>query len=393
MEISFIVEAEFILVFICINTCSGTEWSIAGDPTNRPQIRIRIVPSERTLYKLQDRRAQLRAKVIKAKIANLKRTMHVRKQQRIAQEKELAELAAAKAAMEINGDDDTGSNDSEETESVKSARPVATEEVNESDKDIKATDPYVSKKPKAPRRKKEKIYKLPGTLSLREQAQKTIRAHRRRLRDFFQHEFAAEQCWLSDVVPLLQGTYYIYADIQYCKNEFDLDKNANTIIRNTNESDYSVVDKASAARTDLADSYRAVMARSPWKDSLHDGSHDDYAPKVFMHMSSTSNFTVTALPTNNPTPRGDSKKHKRPHSRLKSRMSYPLESVSDVPVPINTWPLMTESQEEASSRGLSNLLSQVRGDAIELNAVVRKIIRRKVRQYKSVKQATSKEVL
>ena len=240
---------------------------------------------------------------------------------------------------------------------------------------------------------------------MREQALKTIRSHRRRLRDYFQYEFAAEQCWMSVVIPVLPGEYYIYADIQYCRNEFDLDKNANTIIKNTNESDYSVVDKSSAARTDLADSYKAVMSRSPWKDSLHDGSNDDYKPKVFMHMSSTSIYNVVPLSTSNTnhhhsTHRTDSKKHKRPHSNhshshSKSRAStnYPLESVGDVPVPIDTWPLMTESQEEASSRGLSNLLGQVRGDAMELNAVVRKVIRRKMRHNRAAGQTESKEIL
>lgn len=392
---------------VAFTISSGTDWQLAGDPAAGARIRIRIVPDKATLKALCDRRHFLRAKNLKLKILAVKSRISVRKADKAAQAKELAEMAAAKAALEIQSTADR------KTAKLKAAaakagvnvdgsvleKPEVTVETVEQPTAKMEPEKLVTStveeglKPKleagaetktsadapggsapsfgevAPEKKKlRKKYKIVHPYKAK--CMRMLFEHGRRLEDNFQWQFSAERCWFSETVALMPGVYYLYADVSYAMPEWQLDERVNNLIRQYDISDMTNVEKASALGSVFAEGYHTAMARSPWKASMHDGSHDGYTPKVYLHVSSTNCFESLALPPDNTTV------HSVKAPQHQHVETYPIESVADVAVPANTWPLMTESQSEASNRGMATMISKLRQEALNLNVATQKLKRK-----------------
>ena len=351
---------------LLIVVSSGTDWQVAGDPNAKPRLAIRIVPDKPTLIKLYRRRHALRSKDIKEKIATVKRRLAVRKAERLAQEKELAEKAAAKEAAELAAQrerraakaaaraaglntvasDSNKSDESVSLESVIPLKPLIEE------KEVVAVDPVAEYAEAAKQHKKK--FRI-SIHSMKAKCQKMSIAHSRRLEDFFQMEFGTEQCWFSNSVSLLPGNYYVYAHCSFCKPEAKLDEYVNELIKKYDSSDIAAEDRATAAGNALADEYASVINSKPWKESMHSGSNDQYLPKVYMQVSSRNCLDLISLS-------GDA--------------AHPKESVEHVAIPVSTWPLMSESQNEAGSRGLAELMSNLRKEALSLNITLKKLQRK-----------------
>ena len=345
---------------------SGTDWQVAGDPNAHPKMAIRIVPDKPTLFKLYKRRHALRSKDIKEKIAAIKRRLAARKAERLAQEKEQAELAAAKEAAELAAQrerraakaaaraaglntvasDPKNSDESITSDTVVPMKPLIEEKVEVQ------VDPAVEYAEAAKKHKKK--FRI-SVHSMKAKCQKLAIAHARRLEDNFQMEFGVEQCWFSSSVSLLPGNYYVYANCSFSKPEIELDEYVNELIKKYDSSDISAEDRATAAGNMLADEYANVMKSRPWKESLHSGSKDQYLPKIYMQVSSTNCLDLLSLSGAN---------------------GHPIESVERVAIPVSTWPLMSESQSEAGSRGLALLISNLRKEALSLNITLKKLQRK-----------------
>jgi len=385
---------------VAFTLSSGTDWQLAGDPAAGAKIRIRIVPDKATLKAIRDRRHFLRGKNLKLKILAVKSRISIRKADKAAQEKELAEIAAAKAAAEVQSvaerkaakmkaaaaragvSLDGSAIGSEKTAAAGDKPPDGASAPTEAGKDAKpdmeTSKPATSgSKPEAkstpmedaPEKKKlRKKYRIVHPYKAK--CMRMIFEHNRRMEDNFQFQFSAERCWFSESVSLLPGVYYVYADVSYAGPEWQLDERLNSLIKQYDTSDLTNMEKASPLGSTFSEGYHAAMNRSPWKASVHEGSHDHYTPKVFFHVSSTNCFEAQALGPDNKT----SHSVKAPqHQRVDE---HPMQSVEHVAVPANTWPLMTESQSEASNRGVATLVAKLRQEALNLNVATQKLKRK-----------------
>lgn len=322
---------------------SATDWgAVANTPA---KVRVRIRPTPDTLRELQYRRYFYRKRYLIQRITTIKQRMQTRKALRLAQEKEMAELAAARAALSINLPAKEGSSDSLlATESNKTptvdAKPDTAPPENGPDKPVA---PSLSTK----RNRRKYVF------SMKTKAAKLQKQYNRQLEGQFIKEFGLERSWMSQTVSLLPGTYIVSADVSFSVPELALDPYVNSLIIETNAHDVSTVDKASALVSAVDDAYNGVLRNTPWKEMTHLGTDDNYTPKVYLQWSSCTDFELSEV-TN-----GLGKEYGNP-------------SLENVVVTRDTWPLTTECQSEAASRGLSQLLTQLRKNALQLRASVAK---------------------
>jgi len=290
---------------VCLTISSTCPWGVGGAPEVGAKLRLRVVPSMRTIKAL--------------------RVIRKKEQEIIAEkeEKAAAEVARQKALLAADGDtvaeedatadneDEEGKEKEEETgegegkapdnaRSKKSAASgsgsVSGSEIGESEEDDSSDED--DDDTKEVNKKDEEAERLA----------EIVRKERLLELDWFEIRVSAEQCWISKSVKLFPGEYYILADISY----------------------------------DLPDKRMFHLAtprektECPWLDG-----RPLEVNKVWLQTSSTGKFQVSCIWEQNQCPK---------HGM----------SVSSVTMMPAKWPFSAEVQDETASRGLIHMVSDLR---------------------------------
>lgn len=189
-------------VAVALTVSSSCDWTVGGSPEAGAQVRLRIVPSVKTLKALKRHRAVLEAKEEK------KRAMLAEQKRR------QAELLAALPEEEDN-DDGEDNNPADFQDDANANDPVSKIENNLDALASPSNDGESAKIHLSPTFKSA----IPSSTQLDEQVKKKKLSFSEKER-ILQNEFCeircgANSCWLSQNLELWPGEYYVSADVSY----------------------------------------------------------------------------------------------------------------------------------------------------------------------------------
>jgi len=272
---------------VCLTVSSTCPWAVGGAPEVGAKIRLRIVPSMRTIKALR---------VIR------------KKEQEIVAEtaaKIAAEIARQKALLAAEGDgvrepaadddneDENAKEENDEEVSGSGSGSGSGSEIGDSDEDDSSDEDT----PEATEVDKEAA-----------RLAEILRKERLLELEWFETRASAEQCWISKSVKLFPGEYYVLADVSY-----DLpDKKMYHLASPREKSEW------------------------PWLDG-----RPLEVNKVWLQASSIGQFQVSCLWDQKECPK---------HGM----------SVSSVTMTPPKWPFSAEVQDETASRGLIQMVSDLR---------------------------------
>ncbi len=185
-------------VDMCITVSSTCPWSVGGAPEVGAKLRLRIVPSTRTIRALR---------VIGLKKQEIKKELQARQAEEVAKQKALLAAEEPVAAFDAKaepagknlkpggagGDSDVSEEEEEEEDGDDDEEEDSDEESSE--KEI----PYEQRLLDEEAQRMADIQRKERVLEL----------------EWFETRDSSQSCWISKSVPLYPGDYYILADVSY----------------------------------------------------------------------------------------------------------------------------------------------------------------------------------